>query len=74
MTEQIKTIRWVLILLGLWSWVQERDWQDRQSAQAEYTKALERTLATCLSGGDNVITVGDEVWLCGASRTGVTRL
>jgi hypothetical protein len=41
------------------------------SQQAAYIHILETILAKCLSGGDNAITIGGEIWLCGASNTGV---
>lgn len=28
-------------------------------------------LGKCLSGGDSPITIGDEIWLCGATNTGI---
>lgn len=44
---------------------------NRDHAQAEYVKNLERTLAKCLSGKDQPIQVGNEVWFCGATNSGV---
>ena len=39
--------------------------------QAAYIKSLETTLARCLSGGDNPISIGGEIWFCGATNSGV---
>ena len=39
--------------------------------QDAYIKALEATLAKCLSPGDKPIQIGDELWFCGASNTGI---
>lgn len=41
---------------------------DRQEA---YTKQLESLLAKCLSPGDNAISIGGELFFCGAAATGV---
>lgn len=41
------------------------------AGQAAYIKNLETTLARCLSGGDNAIKIGDEVWFCGATNSGI---
>lgn len=41
------------------------------SAKDAYIASLEKTLARCLSGGDNSLIIGDEIWMCGASRTGI---
>ena len=41
------------------------------AAQASYIKSLETTLARCLSRGDNAIKIGDEVWFCGATNSGI---
>ena len=41
--------------------------------QDAYIKQLESLLAKCLSGGDNPITIGGELWLCGATSTGVRK-
>lgn len=39
--------------------------------QAAYIKQLESTLATCLSAGDHPVRIGEEIWFCGASNTGI---
>lgn len=39
--------------------------------KAEYVAALEKLLAKCLSKGDNPITIGNEIWMCGAAATGI---
>lgn len=39
--------------------------------QAGYVKSLETTLARCLSGGDNPISIGGEIWFCGATNSGI---
>ena len=39
--------------------------------QAAYIKALETTLSKCLSRGDNAVVIGDEVWFCGATNSGI---
>lgn len=67
MTENIKTIGYVLILLGVWSYVQDMEYTERY----EYTQGLERVIATCLSAKDQPIWIGDELYLCSASPTGV---
>lgn len=69
--ENLKTAGWICILLGVWSYVQDAEYTERTQDQAAYTKALERTLATCLSGPDQTLIIENEVWLCGVSRTGV---
>lgn len=66
--ENLKTAGWICILLGVWSWANERDWQDRNT---QYTKELERVVATCLSAKDQQIWIGDELYLCSATPTGV---
>lgn len=43
------------------------------SGQAAYIKSLETILAKCLSGGDHPITVGDEIWFCGATSIGIKK-
>lgn len=43
------------------------------AGQAAYIKSLETILATCLSGGDHPITVGDEIWFCGATSIGIKK-
>lgn len=66
--ENLKTAGWICILLGVWSWANERDWQDKNT---QYTKELERVVATCLSAKDQQIWIGDELYLCSATPTGV---
>jgi len=39
--------------------------------QAGYIRGLEATLAKCLSGGDNAIRIGNEIWFCGATNSGL---
>ena len=68
--ENIKTAGWICILLGVWSWANERDWQDKNT---QYTKELERVVATCLSAKDQQIWIGDELYLCSATPTGISR-
>lgn len=67
MTENIKTIGYVLMLLGVWSYVQDMEYKERH----EYTQQLERVMATCLSTQDQPIWIGDELHLCSAHPTGV---
>lgn len=43
------------------------------TSQAAYIKSLETLLAKCLSGGDHPITVGDEIWFCGATSIGIKK-
>jgi len=43
----------------------------KATEQSAYIKLLENILARCLSGGDKAITIGDEIWMCGSSNTGV---
>lgn len=43
----------------------------RLAKQAGYIKQLEATLANCLRRGDHPITIGDEIWFCGAANTGL---
>ena len=66
--ENIKTAGWICILLGVWSWANESDWQDRNT---QYTQQLERVLATCMSAKDQPIWIGEELHLCSATPTGV---
>lgn len=66
--ENLKTAGWICILLGVWSWANERDWQDKNT---QYTKELERVVATCLSAKDQQIWIGDELYLCSAHPTGI---
>ena len=40
-------------------------------AQDVYIKSLEAALAKCLSPGDKPVAIGDELWFCGASNTGI---
>lgn len=68
--ENLKTAGWICILLGVWSWANERDWQDKNT---QYTKELERVVATCLSAKDQQIWIGDELYLCSSSPTGISR-
>lgn len=39
--------------------------------QTAYIQALETTLGKCLSGGDQTIQIGNELWVCGAANTGI---
>lgn len=39
--------------------------------QATYIKDLETLLAKCLSPGDNAVSIGGELFFCGAAATGV---
>ena len=41
------------------------------SQQAEYIKSLEGMLAKCISRGSHAIIIGDEVWFCGATDSGI---
>lgn len=43
----------------------------KATEQSAYIKLLETILARCLSGGDKAITIGEEIWMCGATNTGV---
>ena len=43
------------------------------SDQAAEIKALSTILASCLGDKDGAIYIGDELYLCGASRTGIKR-
>lgn len=43
----------------------------KMAAQAEYTAALEKLLARCLTKGDQPIVIGDELWMCSATNTGI---
>ena len=42
-----------------------------EKQNAAYVAALETLLAKCLSKGDNHITIGNEIWMCGAAATGI---
>lgn len=66
-TAAIVTMTWLLTSVAN-ALVIEHDARNAQSKQ--YTANLERTLATCLSRGDNPIMIGDELWMCGASYAG----
>ncbi len=41
------------------------------SKQAGYIASLEKTLAMCLTRGDHPLTIGGELWFCGAANTGI---
>lgn len=41
--------------------------------QAATIKALSGLLDTCLSPGDHPITIGDELWFCGATNSGIKK-
>lgn len=41
--------------------------------KARYVDNLEKTLAKCLTPGDNALWIGDELAFCGVAYTGVTR-
>jgi len=47
------------------------EYDARHADQKTYTANLERTLATCLSRGDNAVMIGNELWFCGATPAGV---
>lgn len=38
---------------------------------AAYVKELERVVNRCTNRGDNAIWIGDELYFCGAARTGI---
>ena len=41
--------------------------------QAATLKALSGLLEKCLSPGDHPITIGDELWFCGATNSGIKK-
>jgi len=41
--------------------------------QAATIKALSGLLEKCLSPGDHPITIGDELWFCGAANSGIKK-
>lgn len=45
--------------------------QYRMREQVQYTRELEKTLATCLTQGENALKIGDELAFCGVSMTGI---
>lgn len=45
--------------------------QHRMKEQIQYTRELEKTLANCLTQGDNPLKIGDELAFCGVSMTGI---
>ena len=68
------------IAMGVFTWLITAaanalmvEYDARQAQGKQYTANLERTLATCLSRGDNPIMIGDELWMCGATPAGTFR-
>lgn len=65
----------LFLVLAIYGWIQERDESDRQAEEARMHKMSLKPatdiIHQCLKGGDNPIRIGDEIWLCGAVRTGV---
>lgn len=41
--------------------------------QAAVIKAMSGLLEKCLSPGDHPITIGDELWFCGATNSGIKK-
>lgn len=39
--------------------------------QAADINQLQILLGKCLSGGDSPLVIGDEIWMCGATNTGI---
>ena len=62
--EIIKAAGWWLIALGVALW-----WL---SPDESYTGELEKVVAQCLSSSSGKpVVIGDEVYMCGATATGV---
>ena len=60
----------VVVLVALSTWL-EVYVQHRMKEQIQYTRELEKTLANCLTQGDNPLKIGDELAFCGVSMTGI---
>lgn len=67
MLEAVKSAGWILAFLCTLAYMQTKD----ASEQAEYIQALEKIVTKCTARGDNPITVDGEIWMCGATPTGV---
>lgn len=59
----------IIVLIAAYAMVAYND--DEVKDQQSYVRQLETTLAHCLKRGDNVIKVGDQVYVCGATPLGV---
>ena len=65
---------WIGLVIIVWfSFAQmlESYVQRRMHEQIQYTRELEKTLATCLTQGENALKIGDELAFCGVSMTGI---
>lgn len=61
----------IAILLGVlavYGWVQQKDLKEQHKAALKPAMAI---LAKCLNRGDNLIQIGNEIYICGATPTGV---
>lgn len=67
--ESVKTAMWIISFLLVFVYVQHKDVQDE--VQSNYVKALESIVDKCTNRGDNAIWVDNELWMCGATPTGV---
>lgn len=63
----MKVALYITALLAVYAIAQRQDASD-----VEYTKNLERVLATCVaSSAGGPIVIGDELHMCGATPTGI---
>jgi hypothetical protein len=76
--DALLDVLWYTITVSILVWLLTEsanalvaEYDARQADQKTYTANLERTLATCLSRGDNAVMIGDELWFCGATPAGV---
>lgn len=60
---------WLLMILCLVLFFHRQEAE--QTAQQEYIKALEGIVGKCTNQGDNPIQIGNELYMCGAARTGI---
>ena len=59
----------IITFLCTVAYMQNRDIESDE--QGAYVKTLERIVDKCTNRGDNPITVDGELWMCGATPTGI---
>jgi len=78
LTEIAKSTLWYIVACIIWAifltftlnaLMDEADM--REQMRSQYVSELERVVAKCTSSGDNAIQIGDELYFCGASSSGV---
>lgn len=67
--EMVKSALWIIGFLALIAFMQNKD--ASANAQTAYVKALETIVINCTNSGDNIITIDNEVYMCGAVSTGI---